>query len=419
MAMIDSHLFSIILFGTASSLILEALLRRKDLFSPIRLWTIIWCIVIGVTQLKLSYYQRDWSLITWAVIGISILSYVVGCFFSYCLFLNENKISKTKVQSEKINSSRLFWIIISLSIIFILVYVIETKVSPYGIPLFSKYPDKARREVGIFAIHLFIEAFVVIFLLTFVFILKAQGTRRRKLMLLISLLITGLLFLSLLNRLNVFIIIFVSLMVYNYLRKLISSKHMLISLLAFIIIFIGVQEIRGKTLGYVKNFIYVISKMKIPEKYAIWAGPYVYIAMNLENLDEGLSQLEQHTYGLYTFDFMLALSGLKHKLIELAPDDREFLVFSPFNTFPYMWYLYRDFGIFGVGLGSMLIGIFLSYFYMTMRISKRIMPIMIYSYLSVVVFLGFFTSMYSRLAYVFCFFLLITSISISLNYEDG
>jgi oligosaccharide repeat unit polymerase len=414
--MIEVSLLSKILFSISILLIAEALIKKRDLFSPIRLWTIIWCTVIGLAELKLSYYQREWSLLTWVILITSIGSYILGAFLSHTLFLSE-KYKEKKIINESINRKRLLMVILALSVIFIIVFFIETSVSSYGIPAFHPNKAKARTEVGIFAIHLFVEAYVVICLLSAIYFFKIEKKSRGKVLISIFLFITTILYLFLLIRLTLLIILVVTLMYYNYIKRKISLKYLSIVLIIFTIIFIGIQEYRGTSVGLVKKFVYVVSNMKISEDYALFSSPYMYLVMNIENLDEGLKKLQHHTYGAHSFDFLLALCQVKYPLREYIPPKEDFIITRSFNTFPFMWYLYWDFNIFGVMFGSLVLGIIISYSYNLMKFSKKLIHIVIYSYLSVIVFLSFFTSMYSRLGYVFYFFLLIVLTQYVVKYD--
>jgi len=72
------------------------------------------------------------------------------------------------------------------------------------------------------------------------------------------------------------------------------------------------SEICGKL--SVRHFADEISKT-----FASLTGPYMYVVMNLENVTRVVDRIDSFTFGYYTFDFILALTGLKALARGLLP----------------------------------------------------------------------------------------------------
>ena len=134
--------------------------------------------------------------------------------------------------------------------------------------------------------------------------------------------------------------------------------------------------------------------MKYSKEYANFTGPYMYVAMNLENVAYGIENIKNYHYGANTLDWIYAIMGLQDSLNDyLQTDKQQYLVTKSFNTMSYSWYLYADFGIFGVILGSFIWGQIMSRLYNKMRVKPSLKLINLYAILTFIVFLSFFTFM--------------------------
>jgi len=141
--------------------ILTCFRKSADVFSPIRVFSTVWAISIGLADLKLSAFQHQWSAWAWAVLLLGIISYLAGAFTIYVLNI------KTKITSiatfrgmlgqiSIISQKKYVIIILCVFGLYSIAYSIET-IAYGGVPMFSSSPDKARTEYGVFAIHLFVS----------------------------------------------------------------------------------------------------------------------------------------------------------------------------------------------------------------------------------------------------------------------
>lgn len=358
--------------------------------------------VIGVTLLDLSYYQREWSIKAWFIILSGVFSYPLGVLLD--TYLNRNKVYE-KIPFLKNNMNLLNKKIAFRQVIYVgfflyfAAYLLEWKIEGF-LPLFTIFRETQRHDFGVFGLHVLVSILPVLLLLIFEFLLLHNHRLLSKIGY-ISIFLIGLVsYLFLLNRLFLFMLGFMILIVFHYLRRRINVKVVVIAILIFSFAFWGVGELR--TTQFIGNFVYNVSNMKYSDEYANYTGPYMYIAMNLENVANGVDKLRNHHYGANVLDWIYALMGLQDSLNEyLGVDKHQYLVTKAFTTMSYMWYMYADFGLLGVILGSFFWGHLMSRLYNKMRAKPSLRLINLYSILTFIVFLSFFTFMPSMLNTVF------------------
>ena len=308
--------------------------RTADPLSPIRVFLLIWLSALGLAELKLSGYQQQWSLFSWFVLFITIGSFLIGIMTSHVLWLRKPRLSipdvRARLKALPIDDVLLRRIIFSLVGLYLVSLVAETAIVGY-VPLFSSKPDVARVEFGVFGIHLFVTLLPTVLYLIVEYIVLIKGQNRSKILLAVLGTIVFLSFGTLLQR---FLYMTAALLLFAfvfYTGRRIRFRHVLITGVTFIGFLGAIQSIR--IARYVQNYIYIISKMKFSPKFAVLTEPYMYIAMNLENYARAVDKLDFHTYGYFSADSVVALSGLKHWLADyFGIVERPFLI-SGYNTY--------------------------------------------------------------------------------------
>ncbi|MBS4027438.1 MAG: oligosaccharide repeat unit polymerase [Ignavibacteriales bacterium] len=400
-------LISIFCFLVCFFILLSCLRKDADIFSPGRIFGFIWSFSIGLTDMKFSRLQHEWPLFSWFVILLGVLSFLVGIFIIYSLNSNKKQFTvyqiRTLVRSQGISEQRLFAIIILLVFAYSFSFVIET-IAFGGLPLFSAFPDRARSEFGLFGFHLFVSGMPAILILIAEYFLIVPEHRIQKTFLAILFVwIIGSYF-FLLVRLNYITFLVIMFVIAYYTSRFIRFRNVLFAVGSIVALFAYLSSIREAR--YAEHFIYVISDMKFSETYASLAGPYMYIVMNLENFARVVEKLSQFTYGYYTFDFILALTGLKHSLANyFGLTDRIFLI-SSFNTYPFLLPYFRDFGFLGVVFCPMILGIVISSIYYWMKRTASLLPLVMYGCCLFVMFISFFVNVLTMLNFAFIFSLI-------------
>jgi oligosaccharide repeat unit polymerase len=142
--------------------------------------------------------------------------------------------------------------------------------------------------------------------------------------------------------------------------------------------------------------------MKYSPQYAVFTEPYMYVVMNLENYAHSITKIENFTYGYYTFDFVTAITGLKHWIGEyFYMNDTPFLLTRNYNTYSALWTFYRDFGIIGVFAIPLAGGISLSSLYYSFRENPTLKKYALYGMFLFALIFSFFNSALGFLWYVY------------------
>lgn len=373
--------------------------KKKDLLSPARIFTLVWGVSILLTEFKFSGFQHTWSDWAWIVLLIGLISFLLGNYV--VLVLNSDRKIKSisqirKAASENINFNNLFYIILALFVIYTIGYFLEVAIIG-TLPIFAKRLDEARTEFGVFGLHIFVTFQLTIMTLCVEYLLLNHGDRLKRIILITIFIITLFTFALLLQRFNYFVWAAISLAIAYYSSKFFTYKKILLASGVFFGMLALIQSIRLSQ--YAQNFIYVISEMKYSKEYAIFTEPYMYITMNLENMARGVDMLENYSYGVITADWVLALAGIKHWLADyFTINARPFLI-SGYNTFPFLWNYYSDFGIFGVFLFAFLSGFIISLIYFKMRSTGLLKWIVYYSVCFMMIVISFFTNPLTMLTF--------------------
>ena len=384
---------SILSLGLCIILIGTSFLRRADVFAPYRLFGIIWSLAIGLADLKFSYYQHDWSAYSWIVLLTGVVSMMLGFMAVGVTYLNEPFLGlpeiRRKISQEQVNERRLFAVICTLSVLYAAGLYIESRAAG-GLPAFSPRPDRARVDFGLFGVHIFVTMMPAILLLAtqYLILFRKNQSVLRILTIVIASAFVFITFSLLLQRFSFVMWAFPTLVFIYYGTNKIKVKHILLLAASFVLFLQILESVR--ITGYVENYIYTFSRMKFPVKYAIFAEPYMYIVMNLENFTRSVDMWTNFTYGYFTFDFVMALSGLKHPLAQtFGLVERPFLI-SGYNTFSFFMPFFQDFGIIGVAGIPLCLGLGIGYLYNVIRRRPTLANVSFYAIGAYILAISFF-----------------------------
>jgi oligosaccharide repeat unit polymerase len=373
--------------------------KGSDFFSPGKLFALVWAFVIFMTEFKFSSLQREWSLYSWIVLLTGVSSFLVGTFMVYVINItrpfnslqNLREVIQTK---DKYNFHNLYFVIVIIFSLYSFSYLVEV-VQLGGLPLLSAFPDRARMELGIFGLHLFVNSIpILLFLCIEYFVLKSNDRKKK-------FIVGSIFFFSfasyffLLERYHYFLLFVMAFGLLYYGSKIITFKKSIITIIVFIYLINLLQSIRISR--YAAQFFYIISKMKYSMDYAAFTGPYMYVTMNLENFSRGVDNIREHSYGLLSADWIAALTGIKHPTAEYFGINSGKYITSSFNTFPFMWDYFYDFGLVGVAVLPMILGFWISTIYYKMRTSSELKWMVIYAFFIFVIIFSFFTNVMTSL----------------------
>ncbi|RCK72889.1 MAG: putative TRANSMEMBRANE PROTEIN [Ignavibacteriae bacterium] len=379
------------------------LFKRTDIFSPARLFSLVWVFVLGLCSLKLSRFQYDWSIYSWYVLLITLTSFLLGTFVVYVLNFGKNIptipiIREIQSQKIKVNTYTIFKTIVFLFFIYIISYIIIYSIVDF-LPAFSKKPHLNRATWGVFGFGLFIHLTPIIIFLSIAYFIHHKNLTRKFIITNIFL-ITFISFILLEQRFGLVFAIILAFVYLYYSSTKISIKNFLLSVIPIIAIIYGLTTLRESK--YFIYYLYYLSNMKYSINYALFTEPYMYIVMNVENFAYAIEKTIHHTYGFYSFDFILALSGLKHFLKEyFGFNDFPALRTALYNTYSMFFIYYRDFGLIGSFIFPFLLGILISHAYYKMRYNPNFHTISLYAILVIGIIFSYFIPLFSWLYFIF------------------
>lgn len=382
-------------------------LIKNELMSPARLYIFVWTTAIGLADLKLSRLQFEWSNLGWIVLMVGVLPFLLGNFIIYVLNFDRGKKSITQIRNtilvEKINEKLLYNIILIMFFAYLASYFLEYLIEGY-VPLFSPQPDLARRDFGVFGLHLIVNSVISIIFLSVEYIILVKKKFANKLVLSIISVLAFITFSFLLYR-YIFMILILMIIPFVYFTKGIKPKYFL-GIFVFIGLFVwGIKSIRVGQLA--ELYFFLAAKIKIPYKYAFLSEPYMYITMNLENFVANFEKITSHTYGIFSADFFLALIGTKHWLMEYYNVAKFPHYIDGYNTFPYFWAYFYDFGFWGLAIIPFFIGILASLIYSYIKMKPNLRNLIYYCALVSVILISYTSDPLTRLDIVSNYFIII------------
>lgn len=385
-------------------LIFTGLRKRADFFSPGRILGLVWSLALGLAEFKFSRLQFEWSLDDYLKLMLAVFAFIIGIYISFSRnidkpFLTVKEI-RQRIQTQGLNEKKLYWFIVIFFIAYAVSYLAEYFIEGY-IPAFTPKPDKARILFGVFGLHLIVGGINTILFLIVQYFVFVKAKKGKKILLALIFLIALLSFSLLVQRYNFFIVSFMILCMLYYSSKYIKFKSLLIFLAIVFGFLILIQTVR--LAQYAEYYFYVYAKMKYPIKYAVFTEPYMYIVMNLENFVRSSGKIERFAYGYFTADFILALTGLKHWLAEYYNLVKFPTYIEGYNSFPFFWAYYYDFGLIGLAFIPFILGYLISEFYYQLHRNPNLINLILYSIGFVVIVISYSSDPLTRLDMVFNF----------------
>jgi oligosaccharide repeat unit polymerase len=129
--------------------------------------------------------------------------------------------------------------------------------------------------------------------------------------------------------------------------------------------------------------------------------------MNIENFVKYYSQIDNHSFGFFTFDFLTALTGLKHWIEEYFNFDKFRLHIGGYNTFPFFWPYYYDFGISGIAIMPFIIGFIISELHYFLHRNPNLIILTLNSVAFAVIMISFNSDPLTRLDMMFNFVVIV------------
>jgi oligosaccharide repeat unit polymerase len=389
-------------------LLITGLRKNADFLSPGRVFVMLWIFVIGLVEFKFSRLQFEWNAFGWFVALLGLITFLIGVYISYVINLDRPFLSisevRMRIKETGINEKFLYRFIIFYFFLYMFCYVIEWQIEGF-IPFFTSNPDKARKLFGIFGIHLIVVGVNIVLFLIIQYFIFIKANYSKKIFLAFILFITSASFFLLMQRYNFIILILMSFCLFYYSGKKIKLRTFIIFGSIVFALIISVQTLRSTEL--LTAYIILYSKMKLPPRYAGFAIPYMYVTMNLENFVKIFPRVENHSYGFFTFDFLTALTGIKHWIADTYNLDRFKDYIGGYNTFPFYWPYYYDFGYMGLAIIPFTIGFIFSEIYFLLRRNPNLVTLTLYTIVFAVITISYTSDPLTRLDMMFNFVVIV------------
>jgi len=401
-------IISIICFLIFFTLLIMGLRKNVDFLSPARIFIMLWAFVLGVVELKQSHLQLLWNSYDWFVALLALITFLLGIYISFIInlgkpFLHVSQI-RNNIRQITLNEKYLFRFIIVYTIFYIICFIAEWQIEGY-LPIFTSNPDRARVLFGIFGLHMIVSsANVILFLVIQYFIFIRYKLLKKGVLIFVFLL--GLAnYILIVQRYGFFILLMMAFCLFYYSGKKIRPKTIIIFSAVVIFVIAGIQSIRVTELF--TTYVYLNSKMKFSPSYAEYTIPYMYVSMNIENFVKYYSHIDNFAYGFFTFDFLTAITGIKHWLAEYYNFEKFRMYIGGYNTFPFFWPYYLDFGLSGLAIIPFLIGFVISEIYYLLHRNPGLVTLALASVGFAVIMISFNSDPLTRLDMMFNFTLIV------------
>ena len=399
-----TFVFLIVLFVTVFS----AFRYNKDIFSPARIYISIYSLLLAINSLRLSALQTPWTLTTHLLFWGASFFFVAGGV----LILLVNRINNPlaainfghirdniKATAETTDWNWFHQVWVFCTIVFFASYLMSYLITG-AIPLFTSEPDDAR--IKFFGaslasnIGLFFGPLSLILATELAFFGSLQGKRRIPVF--IASLVTLILYITIVTRLDLFRFFIFAIIVYHYGKKKLTAAQLLsvigVSLLVFVAFFL--LRIKYNSMAMLGE----MNLLKMPLKYIWCSNFYAYVAGNFWNMDFSFAKfvegLASHPQG-WGFDLSRPFLYLAHMESGLANSygfdsimNESVVRVKGLNTIIYVWHFFKDFGAFGVYFLPLAFGALVTVFYVNtmnaptvFRISMwaLIVPMIVFSYI--------------------------------------
>ncbi len=388
--------------------LISGLRKNSDLFSPGRVFGMLWSFVFGLSEFKFSRLQSHWTGFEWFMALCAIITFLLGNYISFIINLDKPYLTvseiRLKIRKMGLNEHRLFNFIIVYFFIYLISFIIEWQIVGF-IPLFTSNPAKARLLFEVFGLSLIVgSANVILFLIIQYFIFFKTNIQKKILFSIIAIFALGN-YILIVQRYGLFILMMMIICLIYYSGKKIKIRTIVIFGIIIVVSLIGIQSLRETKLGLA--YILLDSKMKLPPSYAEFSISYMYIVMNVENFVRHYSNVQAHSYGFFTFDFLTALTGIKHWIENYFLFDKFKWQIAGYNTYPFYWAYYYDFGIMGLAIIPFAIGFIISEVYNYLHRNPNVVILSLYSVAFAVITISFSSDPLTRLDMMFNFVIII------------
>lgn len=363
--------------------------RESGSFVELRaLFTLAWVGGQGISCLKLSTLQDTWSYITWLSFFVIYIAFGIG----YEWGRKYSRVEGKEPEKNKKKADRLFRCIMLLLVVSAGCFVIEIIRIGY-IPVFSDEPYSYSyfRMSALHYLHYCAISCILIPGLTVLWKkIDSEESKWRNGAIIIANIVAFAVPFLYVSRFQFLFEIGVAAVIYILVNKNMRKSTLVLLGLVVCAAYVVITLSQKRDAIYLNN----VFKMKYTHMPVFLPQPYIYIANNYDNFDCLVKNLPKFSYGLRMLFPFVSLTGLKFVMPNLVPAT-VYLTSTELTTFTMFYDAYYDFGVIGVFVIALLIGVVAKVIIDIIKKSDNPVVYLLYGQIAVYLALAFFTTWFS------------------------
>lgn len=363
--------------------------RESGSFVELRaLFTLAWVGGQGISCLKLSTLQDTWSYITWLSFFVIYIAFGIG----YEWGRKYSRVEGKEPEKNKKKADRLFRCIMLLLVVSAGCFVIEIIRIGY-IPVFSDEPYSYSyfRMSALHYLHYCAISCILIPGLTVLWKkIDSEESKWRNGAIIIANIVAFAVPFLYVSRFQFLFEIGVAAVIYILVNKNMRKSTLVLLGLVVCAVYVVITLSQKRDAIYLNN----VFKMKYTHMPVFLTQPYIYIANNYDNFDCLVKNLPKFSYGLRMLFPFVSLTGLKFVMPNLVPAT-VYLTSTELTTFTMFYDAYYDFGVIGVFVIALLIGVVAKVIIDIIKKSDNPVVYLLYGQIAVYLALAFFTTWFS------------------------
>lgn len=363
--------------------------RESESFVELRaLFTLAWVGGQGISCLKLSTLQDTWSYITWLSFFVIYIAFGIG----YEWGRKYSRVEGKEPEKNKKKADRLFRCIMLLLVVSAGCFVIEIIRIGY-IPVFSDEPYSYSyfRMSALHYLHYCAISCILIPGLTVLWKkIDSEESKWRNGAIIIANIVAFAVPFLYVSRFQFLFEIGVAAVIYILVNKNMRKSTLVLLGLVVCAAYVVITLSQKRDAIYLNN----VFKMKYTHMPVFLTQPYIYIANNYDNFDCLVKNLPKFSYGLRMLFPFVSLTGLKFVMPNLVPAT-VYLTSTELTTFTMFYDAYYDFGVIGVFVIALLIGVVAKVIIDIIKKSDNPVVYLLYGQIAVYLALAFFTTWFS------------------------
>ncbi len=390
-------LSGIIMLTCAAVLYFMQYLKTGHMFNLPGLFSLFFIGGEGVACLKLSRLSAEhWNIRTWISVLAAYIFFIAGYYLMEKAHASGSGISGKIVDYTRRDcnikecSKRIFNSILAVCLVSLACFIFEA-VKLGFIPLFSDKPH-AYSYFHISGVHYFTVTCVMVLPLTVIYLWNNRKPGIKKLLILAAANITAISIPVLcVSRFQLMLAVLLALCVYASLNKNFRWYYIFGVFVVLVPLYVLLTVARNHDVQYLNS----IFEMKNSNTPIFITQPYMYVANNYENLNCLTEQLARHTYGLRQLFPVFALTGLKFIFPQLVSFPL-YITKEELTTVTLIYDAYYDFGIIGVALFGLILGLVCGIVSKLTAKSTNPVSYLFYGQLAMYLVFSFFTTWFSN-----------------------